>query len=225
MANCNGSPREGHSWPCCAGEEVRCGNLERIAKVMSHSSYRAFACHTLCPFHRDRGVENLASSFGQRALASVARDEDPYAILGLQQGATADAAKLRYRELAKALHPDVARARGMSREEAEDEFKRINRAFEQIHRQRSAPAVVQPSHSTTREGILSIYQSIALAFFSCTLLFTFMCASSLVAWRGMELRQSIESLSSQGQRNGERVGKASEAGWHPRASAQSFLGG
>lgn len=52
---------------------------------------------------------------------------DPYAILGVNPGATKDEIKSAFRKLAKKYHPDINKA-----PDAEDKFKEINAAYERI---------------------------------------------------------------------------------------------
>lgn len=64
--------------------------------------------------------------------------QEAYSILELDQGADADAAKKKYRELTKKYHPDVNKDPG-----AEDKFKKINEAYQ----------VVSTGKSTDRQDV------------------------------------------------------------------------
>jgi hypothetical protein len=59
------------------------------------------------------------------ACLAVLRRDDPYVVLGLSPGASAETVRRRWRTMAKAVHPDVATDRG-----AAAEFARLRRAFD-----------------------------------------------------------------------------------------------
>ena len=59
---------------------------------------------------------------------------DPYKVLGISHGASADEVKKAYRALAKKYHPDVNPSK-----EAEDRMKEINEAYDMIVNNKSDP--------------------------------------------------------------------------------------
>ena len=61
----------------------------------------------------------------------MADKRDYYEVLGLNKGASDDDIKKAYRKLAKQYHPDVNKA-----PDAEEKFKEINEAYEQIKKER-----------------------------------------------------------------------------------------
>lgn len=70
--------------------------------------------------------------------------KEAHSILELEQGADADTAKKKYRELTKRFHPDINKDPG-----AEDKFKKINEAYK----------VVSTGQSTDREDVTYHHQS------------------------------------------------------------------
>jgi DnaJ like chaperone protein len=87
-------------------------------------------------------LEQVAAIFGFKGAEfarirarHVAIGEDPYAILGLERSATAEQIKLRYRRLARDLHPDKQMAKGVPAEMvrlASERLARINVAYKQV---------------------------------------------------------------------------------------------
>lgn len=70
---------------------------------------------------------------GGRQTSTTSYQSDPYAVLGIQTSATDDEVKKAYRRLAMKYHPD--KVEGMSEEvkhNAEEQFKKINEAYETI---------------------------------------------------------------------------------------------
>jgi curved DNA-binding protein len=61
-----------------------------------------------------------------------------FAILGLEPGATPREIRLAFRRLARELHPDLASAHGLGKEEAESRFREVRQAYEVLL---AAPAI------------------------------------------------------------------------------------
>lgn len=80
---------------------------------------------------------------GQRARRGVGQDsteEDPYAVLGLKQDASAEEARTAWKRLVRENHPDTLASRGMSADlvaKASDKVARINAAWDRIKRERA----------------------------------------------------------------------------------------
>lgn len=55
-----------------------------------------------------------------------------FAILGLEPGASARDIRLAFRRLARELHPDVATAHGLGKEESEHRFREVRQAYEAL---------------------------------------------------------------------------------------------
>jgi DnaJ like chaperone protein len=87
-------------------------------------------------------LEAVANIFGFKGDAfarirarHVAIAEDPYDVLGVKRGASADEIKKHYRKLARDLHPDKQIAAGVPEEMVElasDRLARINVAYEEV---------------------------------------------------------------------------------------------
>jgi DnaJ like chaperone protein len=83
---------------------------------------------------RRSGSQNSAGgSAGGRAQTHKSRFKDPYAILGLEKGASQAEVRQAYRELAQKYHPDkVAHLGDEFKELAEARFKEIQQAYNQL---------------------------------------------------------------------------------------------
>lgn len=88
---------------------------------------------------------NFAWQSSQRGVNSGRNDEtrsgvtDPYEILGVKRSASNDEVKAAYRAKAKALHPDVLKANGLSDEligKANEQMAKVNAAWSEIRRER-----------------------------------------------------------------------------------------
>ncbi len=60
---------------------------------------------------------------------------DPYQVLGIQRGATEEEIKKAYRKLSRIYHPD-ANVNNPNRDQAEEKFKEIQQAYQQIMKER-----------------------------------------------------------------------------------------
>ena len=60
---------------------------------------------------------------------------DPYSILGVDRNASDDEIKKAYRKLSRKYHPD-ANINNPNKEQAEEKFKQVQQAYEQIMREK-----------------------------------------------------------------------------------------
>ena len=60
---------------------------------------------------------------------------DPYSVLGVSRNASDDEIKKAYRRMSRKYHPD-ANINNPNREQAEEKFKQVQQAYEQIMRER-----------------------------------------------------------------------------------------
>ena len=74
-----------------------------------------------------------------------------FTILGLELGATPREIRLAFRRLARELHPDVATAHGLSKEEAECRFREVRQAYETLLAMPSGKATAAPPPTRERE--------------------------------------------------------------------------
>ncbi|MDO4304312.1 MAG: J domain-containing protein, partial [Bacillota bacterium] len=61
---------------------------------------------------------------------------DPYDVLGISRGATEEEIKKAYKALSRKYHPD-ANINNPHKEEAEEKFKEIQQAYQQIMKERT----------------------------------------------------------------------------------------
>ena len=61
---------------------------------------------------------------------------DPYSILGVARGASEEEIKKAYKTLSRKLHPD-ANVNNPNRDQAEERFKEIQAAYQQIMKERT----------------------------------------------------------------------------------------
>ena len=86
--------------------------------------------------------------------------ETYYQILGLKPGATAAEVKHAYRTLAKTWHPDLFPDRSQLKQQAEEEIKKINEAYQQLKWQQP-----HASRVAAASGTYSTYKSCAETYF------------------------------------------------------------
>ena len=60
---------------------------------------------------------------------------DPYSVLGVSRNATDEEIKKAYRKLSRKYHPD-ANINNPNKDQAEEKFKEVQQAYEQIMRER-----------------------------------------------------------------------------------------
>jgi hypothetical protein len=74
----------------------------------------------------DSWAEAFRSRIGDNAavIEEILGDDDPWAILGISKGASADEVKSAYRKRARQTHPDVGGT--------EAEFNKVNAAYERL---------------------------------------------------------------------------------------------
>ena len=65
---------------------------------------------------------------------------DPYQILGVSQDASEDEIKKAYRSLSRKYHPD-ANIDNPNKEQAEEKFKQVQQAYEQIMKKESRESI------------------------------------------------------------------------------------
>lgn len=76
---------------------------------------------------------------------------DPYSVLGVSRDASDDEIKKAYRRMSRKYHPD-ANINNPNREQAEEKFKQVQQAYEQIMREREQGSSYGGSYS----GILVV---------------------------------------------------------------------
>ena len=71
---------------------------------------------------------------------------DPYSVLGVSRNASDDEIKKAYRRMSRKYHPD-ANINNPNREQAEEKFKQVQQAYEQIMREREQGSSYGNSYS------------------------------------------------------------------------------
>ena len=71
---------------------------------------------------------------------------DPYSVLGVSRDASDDEIKKAYRRMSRKYHPD-ANINNPNREQAEEKFKQVQQAYEQIMREREQGSSYGGSYS------------------------------------------------------------------------------
>ena len=85
-----------------------------------------------------------------------------YEILGLKAGASQVEIKHAYRNLAKTCHPDLFFNAPQLKQKAEEEFKIINEAYQQLESHQHNPQISQPETDSTNLSDAEIYYNQAM---------------------------------------------------------------
>ena len=83
---------------------------------------------------------------------------DPYSVLGVSRDASMDEIKKAYRKLSRKYHPD-ANINNPNKEQAEEMFKQVQQAYDQIVREREllkTPGTVGISPEGIRHRMISV---------------------------------------------------------------------
>ena len=112
---------------------------------------------------------------------------DPYKVLGVSRDASDDEVKKAYRTLSRKYHPD-ANINNPNKDQAEEMFKLVQQAYNQIMREREGGYSSQ-SYSQTRYGT-----GIAAQFFSLTIQISSSHSGTQITWRLLYICNRIEYL-------------------------------
>ena len=74
---------------------------------------------------------------------------DPYSVLGVSRDVSDDEIKKAYRRMSRKYHPD-ANINNPNREQAEEKFKQVQQAYEQIMREREQGSSYGGSYAWTQ---------------------------------------------------------------------------
>ena len=77
---------------------------------------------------------------------------DPYSVLGVSRDASMDEIKKAYRKLSRKYHPD-ANINNPNKEQAEEMFKQVQQAYDQIVREREQGTSQNSWYGISLEGI------------------------------------------------------------------------
>ena len=70
---------------------------------------------------------------------------DPYSVLGVPRNASDDEIKKAYRKLSRKYHPD-ANINNPNKDQAEEKFKEVQQAYEQIMKERVVGSLIRQLH-------------------------------------------------------------------------------
>lgn len=73
---------------------------------------------------------------------------DPYSVLGVSRDASDEEIKKAYRKLSRKYHPD-ANINNPNKEQAEEKFKEVQQAYEQIMKERNTAHLMEMQAATT----------------------------------------------------------------------------
>lgn len=76
---------------------------------------------------------------------------DPYQVLGVSRSASDDEIKKAYRSLSRKYHPD-ANINNPNKDQAEEKFKQVQQAYDQIMKEKQSGAVPEPVDMVVREA-------------------------------------------------------------------------